>query len=216
MNADYETIVDFGTMVWTMFAVVIHVATIVVQLALIFFLLGTAALAIFASRINSPRLQRIGALQANSPHIGRNAIVRVALAVALALPLAVGAPFAISFVAMLGVIGRLILDELNLATESRSEGRYARHTAIAAAAVLACFMLFEGEDSLALGSDIIVTASGWRMHEVDWQLANDLETPRVGDLAPDFSLQDPSGEVTVRLSDFRGVKPVALVFGSYT
>ncbi|MBI2923640.1 MAG: redoxin domain-containing protein [Planctomycetes bacterium] len=41
--------------------------------------------------------------------------------------------------------------------------------------------------------------------------------PAVGRLAPDFEiarLDDP--EKTVRLSDFRGRKPVVLVFGSYT
>jgi hypothetical protein len=45
----------------------------------------------------------------------------------------------------------------------------------------------------------------------------DLRTPklRVGDPAFDFELPSPSG-ATVRLSDFRGVQPVALIFGSYT
>lgn len=41
--------------------------------------------------------------------------------------------------------------------------------------------------------------------------------PAVGRLAPDFEitrLDDPSK--TVRLSDFRGRKPVVLIFGSYT
>ena len=38
----------------------------------------------------------------------------------------------------------------------------------------------------------------------------------VGDHAPDFELQGPSGVTRVRLSDFRGERPVALVFGSYT
>ena len=40
--------------------------------------------------------------------------------------------------------------------------------------------------------------------------------PKAGDLAPDFTLHDISGTESVTLSDFRGVKPVALVFGSYT
>jgi peroxiredoxin len=40
--------------------------------------------------------------------------------------------------------------------------------------------------------------------------------PKVGDLAPDFTLSDISGTESVTLSDFRGKKPVALVFGSYT
>lgn len=40
--------------------------------------------------------------------------------------------------------------------------------------------------------------------------------PQEGDIAPDFELRDVSGEDTVRLSEFRGKRPVALVFGSFT
>ena len=48
------------------------------------------------------------------------------------------------------------------------------------------------------------------------QLALNREAPQEGDLAPDFTLSDISGEKSVTLSDFRGKKPVALVFGSFT
>ena len=37
-----------------------------------------------------------------------------------------------------------------------------------------------------------------------------------GKMAPDFTLSDPSGKESVTLSDFAGVQPVALIFGSYT
>jgi hypothetical protein len=40
--------------------------------------------------------------------------------------------------------------------------------------------------------------------------------PKAGDLAPDFTLFDISGDESITLSNFRGLKPVALVFGSYT
>jgi hypothetical protein len=39
---------------------------------------------------------------------------------------------------------------------------------------------------------------------------------KVGDPAPDFSLQTLDKKSRVRLSSFRGGKPVVLVFGSYT
>jgi hypothetical protein len=39
---------------------------------------------------------------------------------------------------------------------------------------------------------------------------------RVGDVAPNFTLPDKSGKAHVTLSDFRGKKPVVLVFASYT
>ena len=44
----------------------------------------------------------------------------------------------------------------------------------------------------------------------------DAKAPKAGDIAPDFELLDPSGQNSVRLSDFLGQKPVALSFGSYT
>lgn len=40
--------------------------------------------------------------------------------------------------------------------------------------------------------------------------------PKKGELAPDFKLRDVEGENPVRLSQYRGKKPVALIFGSFT
>ena len=39
---------------------------------------------------------------------------------------------------------------------------------------------------------------------------------KAGDVAPDFELKTLDGKQTVKLSSFRGKKPVALIFGSYT
>ena len=49
-----------------------------------------------------------------------------------------------------------------------------------------------------------------------WQKSFDSKAPKPGDLAPDFELRDIQGEHPIRLSDFRGKQPVALVFGSFT
>ncbi len=38
----------------------------------------------------------------------------------------------------------------------------------------------------------------------------------VGDMAPDFALKTVDCSAVVRLSSFRGSKPVALIFGSHT
>ena len=40
--------------------------------------------------------------------------------------------------------------------------------------------------------------------------------PAVGDEAPDFDLPQLGGADRVRLSQFRGRRPVALIFGSHT
>jgi hypothetical protein len=39
---------------------------------------------------------------------------------------------------------------------------------------------------------------------------------QIGDAAPDFDLESVDKQSRVRLSSYRGVKPVVLVFGSYT
>lgn len=39
---------------------------------------------------------------------------------------------------------------------------------------------------------------------------------RVGDVAPDFTLETHDKSARVQLSSFRGDRPVVLVFGSYT
>ena len=44
----------------------------------------------------------------------------------------------------------------------------------------------------------------------------DAQAPKAGDLAPDFTLFDIAGQESVTLSDFRGRRPVALIFGSFT
>jgi peroxiredoxin len=49
-----------------------------------------------------------------------------------------------------------------------------------------------------------------------WQKKYDARAPKVGEQAPDFELADTCGEQLVRLSDFRGHKPVVLIFGSFT
>ena len=55
-----------------------------------------------------------------------------------------------------------------------------------------------------------------RMEYRAWQKKHDPLAPKVGDEAPDFELRDANGENPVHLFDFRGKKPVALIFGSFT
>ena len=56
----------------------------------------------------------------------------------------------------------------------------------------------------------------YRSRENAWQKQYGPNAPQVGDVAPDFSLYDVTGEQAVTLSSFQGQKPVALIFGSFT
>lgn len=42
------------------------------------------------------------------------------------------------------------------------------------------------------------------------------QPPKVGEIAPDFSLKARDGDTITRLSQFRDDRPVVLVFGSWT
>jgi hypothetical protein len=48
------------------------------------------------------------------------------------------------------------------------------------------------------------------------ELGSIYEGPHLGDQAPDFTLKTPDGKGTVRLSQYRGKRPVVLIFGSFT
>ena len=56
----------------------------------------------------------------------------------------------------------------------------------------------------------------YRREHRAWQKRFDPLAPKAGDVAPDFELRDVNGENPVKLSDYRGRKPVALIFGSFT
>jgi hypothetical protein len=51
---------------------------------------------------------------------------------------------------------------------------------------------------------------------MEFILARETQAPAVGDEAPDFELPLLDGGARVRLAQFRGVRPVALIFGSFT
>ncbi len=63
---------------------------------------------------------------------------------------------------------------------------------------------------------MVLDAMKYRRRNKAWQKKYDALAPKVGDIAPDFELCDVNGERPVRLSSFRGQKPVVLIFGSYT
>ena len=46
--------------------------------------------------------------------------------------------------------------------------------------------------------------------------ARETKAPAVGAVAPDFDLPLLGSSVRVRLANFTGIRPVALIFGSYT
>ena len=189
MNPAYETVVDPTSFVFTMGAYLLHGAFAGLQVGLALYLLATGART--ALRDPADRVAGAG---------------RALAGLALLLPVVTGAPLPVSLAAAVAAA----------ALVWRQPSGWLRTAAIPATALLVLFMLWEREDPVALGLDLVTTMQEVRAEEVSWQLAADREAPKVGEMAPDFTLEDPNGETAVRLSEFRGKRPVALMFGSYT
>ena len=64
----------------------------------------------------------------------------------------------------------------------------------------------------AVGGDL----NGMSRQAMEAVVQRDEMGPNVGEVPPDFSLKLVGSEERVRLSSFKGQKPVALIFGSYT
>ena len=62
------------------------------------------------------------------------------------------------------------------------------------------------------GGDMAVNAARLRKRFLAWQKEMDALASKVGSIASDFELCDANGESTIRLSDFRGQKPVVLAW----
>lgn len=216
MDPDYETIIETTDLIWTMAVYLLHAGIVFVQTSLACFLLGTGAHNLLMPDFDRAWLRKLGAIEIGGPRTRSFGAVRIAFGLLMLAPIAVGAPTGLSLVAVVGTIAFLIVLERRVLDADRLRGRIIRRAAIAFAAIASLFMIWEGEDNLVLGADLLVHSMEWRNEEVAWQRALDPKSPKVGDMAPDFELQDPEGNVSVRLSDFRGKRPVALVFGSYT
>jgi len=48
------------------------------------------------------------------------------------------------------------------------------------------------------------------------EIGSGAEGPSLDAWAPDFRLKSPDGKITIALSEFKGKRPVALIFGSFT
>jgi hypothetical protein len=208
-------VLEPGNLVWTGVGYGAHGVMLALQLFLALFLLLSGLAALLQPGLESKWLRRLGAARLGAPDSRGYEVQRIVLGVVLLLPALLRAPWQVSFLAAVTALALLTATEFAV-PKPGSMGRLLRLAAIAASAFTATFMLWERDDAIALGAGVLTKMEEWRTHELDWQLTNDPRSPKVGDLAPDFALADPTGTKTARLSDFRGKRPVALVFGSYT
>ncbi len=212
METNYATVVDPASLMTSGVPLLIHVFFVVLEVAVALHFL-THGIVMLRAGDPTPRWGRLGMLTPDAPWSeSRLGGAQCALGVAILLPGVLGAPTALSALALVAAVVVL----WRLGARASDAGHTLRRLVIASAAAVFGFLVFEGEDPARQTRELATKAIQWRHHELGWQLAHDVDSPKAGDLAPDFELHDPSGEHAVRLSTFRGKRPVALVFGSYT
>lgn len=216
MDPNYETIIETKNLIWTMAVYLLHAVIVFLHASLALFLLATGTHDLLMPDRGRGWLRKLGTIVIGGPKTRLSGIIRLAFGLLMLVPIAIGAPAGLALAGTLGALAFLIVHERQVLAADKLRGRFIRRASIAFAAIASLFILWEGEDNLVLGADLLIHSNEWRNEEVAWQNRLDPSSPKVGDLAPDFELQDPEGNVRVRLSEFRGERPVVLVFGSYT
>ena len=211
MDTEYQTVVDASSLMSTGIPMLIHTFFVLCEVGVATFV-GIQGLALLIDPEGGTATQlRWG----RPPLEGRS--TRPVGAVLLLAGLLILAPVLFGVDLLSSVIGLSLVAGLLLSLQKRSEfGRRVRGVVVGAALLAGGFLFFEGADPAAQTREVVQKALDWRSHELDWQLDHDRRSPKVGELAPDFELSDSEGANPIRLSTFRGERPVALVFGSYT
>jgi len=212
MPTEYEAVVDATTMISSLVPILIHLTMVAAQtfVAGFFLIQGAALLAMPDAR--STLFDRFGALRSEGVSAWVIGLIQVVVGALMLTPIALRWPWPVSMSATGLALGTLVV----FGRGAPRMGRPMRRLAAIAAVLTLLFMVWERDDPNAQAFRILFKANEWRTHELEWQLANDVHSPKVGDLAPDFELEDPNGENSIKLSTFVGKRPVALVFGSYT
>ena len=146
-----------------------------------------------------------------------NGWLMILTGVALLLPI-LGLPHWLAIAACpLAIYWIIALRKGDETNEMSKSGSWARKGLIIGAVLVFGFTIWEGKDLVRSAAIITYKAAYYEMTEVQgWQKTNNPNVPQVGELPPDFELTDVHGQQTLRLSDFRGKKPVVLLFGSFT
>ena len=139
MEPSYEVVVDPTTLIYTMVAYVLHGFFAGAQAAIALYLIGTAAMGL---------LRRTGGFA--------TAGARGLAGIGLFLPLISGAPFVVSALAV-GVAFALFW---------RADPGWLRRAALAASIGVLAFTLFEREDPIALGVEVVSQMQATRAEEL--------------------------------------------------
>lgn len=191
-----------------------HLIWVAIQMTLAAFLIVSGGLSLVVRGPEAQQLEAKGMIATNRPLLEGN--LRLFLGVALLLPAVLGVHYFVSAGAALIVTLYLLFQWRYGSRPLLSISHLVGSTVLVLSVLTFALMLWEGDDLVALGGRLLSKARHYQQLEADWHETQEKIAPNVGDLAPDFRLADPAATEFVQLSDFRGQKPVLLLFGAHT
>jgi len=209
-------VIKYIGLAWVVYGT--HAYLAIAQVALCLFLVANGAILLSNSKQLGKWAQRLGLM--TNERLGQNSFngwLMLVTGAALILPL-FGLPY--WFAAIACPVSFYWIKALASGmddTDRKKTGNLARKGLMISAVLIFGFTIWEGRDLVRACGEITYKAAYWQITEVQgWQKENNPNVPKVGEMAPDFELTDVTGSRTARLSDFRGKKPVVLLFGSFT
>jgi len=201
--------------IWTLIAVSTHMLLSIIQIILILFMLVTGVLALKKPKDTkwSKRFGLINSLDDSKKSLF--AVVRLVSGLLMLIPVVTGAPFWISAIGMVAALFVLLQTEIMIRSQDKKPS-FLRKLVTVFAGILLILSFVEINDPLSAYSNFIATTMKWRPIETGELNKNDLNAPKVGDMAIDFTLYSPDGNDTFTLSNHYAKKPVLITFGSYT
>ena len=187
------------------------------QLGLALFLIFSGITNVFYSAKDNKWLNRFG-LASQLPDNQRNqiGIIKVVLGLVLLFPYLFGIHYLVSVLACVSALGLFIYLERQVDRENRRPGLLMRYLAMLLAVISLSANVYEERDAVELANSLVTKVIKYRVIETTWQKQQNPGVPKIGEMATDFEVTSYDSTHTVRLSDYRGKKPVALIFGSYT
>ena len=141
-------------------------------------------------------------------------LMQLLLGCVLLLPLFFTTPYALLLMAFTCVAIFIVYFEYQSKLNSDKSGKFTRLAFVLFAMLGASYTGYDQQDPVSAMKSLALNVAKWRPKEIAWQDKYDVNAPKVGDLAPPFTLLNSDGVNSENLSNYLGEKPVVLFLGA--
>ncbi len=142
------------------------------------------------------------------------ALVQLGLGSVLLLPIFYSVSHIVLLLAFICVSMFVFFFEFQSSADGEKTGRLTRMAFVMFAMLGASITGYNQHDPITTMKSFALNVAQWRPKEQAWQDVYDVHAPKVGDIAPQFTLLDTNGVNRKSLSEFLGDKPVVLFLGA--